>query len=396
MLTLLVAAIVPGFVLAQAQAPEPEGCSLLESAALRASLTSEATTPGAGDLLGVEGMIQFRALGTFGASADGLDDPAWGFQSARVRLKLKGDLPQSQLSYDLGIDISPGSAFAELLDAFVLWRATENLSLRVGQGRAPFSRETDFSSSAVTGIESSMLDGVFGMGRTQGVMLTHETARLRGRLMISDGRNAINTPITSGDESDFAASARVEARLGDAPWKQLATSSGFPGDSLGALLGFAAHWQEKGSIPAAADLTGSLSLLSLTADVSVEGDGWHIMAAAFMRTISGSVDAYTDFGAQVQSGLFVREDLEVYGRVSLVVPDTDRPSSPDPFWEVTLGAGWYPIRATRAVKITGEIRYYPEPQRGTAGVVPASTRRRILDDESGGQVSSGLQIQLLF
>jgi len=394
LLTLLVAAVLPGFVLAQSL--EPDRDSLLANAASQTTLVSEASQSNLEGLPTVEGLIQFRALGTYGAESDGLDDAAWGFQATRLRLKLKGDVPRSRLSYELGIDISSGKSFAELLDAFVVWKVTDQLSLRVGQGKMPFSQETDMSPATVTGLDFSLLNSIFGMGRSQGVMVTHEAERLRGRLMISDGRNGINTPITSSDESDFAVTARVETRLGDAPWRQLVTTSGMPGDKLGALLGFAAHWQVEGAIPAPADLTGSLSLLSLTADVSIEGDGWHIMGVAFMRTISGAADSYTDLAGQIQSGLFVRRDLEVYGRVSLVVPDPDRPSSPDPFWEITFGAGWYPIEATRAVKITGEVGIFPKPQGRAGGVVPASTRTRILDDESGGQISTGLQVQVLF
>ena len=103
-----------------------------------------------------------------------------------------------------------------------------------------------------------------------------------------------------------------------------------------ALVGGAIHFQEmtvgKGSqtgAPGDIDVT----MLTYTADLSLEGDGWNGYAAFVGRnmeasTLGGDTDL-DDFGVVVQGGVRIADETELFGRWDGVFLDDSRGISDD-------------------------------------------------------------------
>ncbi len=345
----------------------------------------------------IDGLIQLRYVATFDLQQEGQsDEEAIGFQLARTRFGVGGKLGDNGFTYRAFIQINSDGSF-HLVDAFFEKEIAEGWKVRAGQLMLPFDRErTGTSPVNMLAVDRSIVDNVFNLDRGQGVMLTYTADRVRASAAVSDGRRSTNTPYNSAASADYALTARVEGRLGDAPWSQFNTMTSYRGDQFGVLFGLGGHFQEDGNIPVPTGSTSAGRYYAYTADVGVEGDGWSLLGAFQGRTIDANNADFTDLGFVVQGGLALSDQTDVYARYAMIFPDDDRLGGNSEFSAITVGANYYFIPRSQAIRLTGEVVYYPDPQAESASIVGTSTGAPLLRDERNGQFSIVLQMSLQF
>ncbi|KAA0216785.1 MAG: hypothetical protein DYG94_06020 [Leptolyngbya sp. PLA3] len=347
--------------------------------------------------LQIAGELQFRYYGTFNATSS-VDDYESGFQHNRTRLEFRGNVIDPRLTYRILTNFNRETGVLELQDAYAEYELENNTRIRWGQFKLPFDRESFATGpTSVQGVEASVLSSIFRLDRSQGIMLNFQAERWQIHAALSDVRRALNTAYQSGAEAEFALTGRAEFRLGHAPWKQFRDQTAFRGDKTGFLIGLGGHWQQEGATGAPASTTGTVNLYQCTIDVGFEADGWNALAAYTGRVFDGTGDSVYDSGGLIQAGVFVSEKAELFARYTHLVPDDDRTGGHDDFAAVTGGLNWYFIPSSHALKFTGEVTWYPDPQADSASLVKApDTAIGLLGDSDGGQFTLGLQMQLLF
>lgn len=346
--------------------------------------------------LQIGGELQFRYYGTFDATSSG-DDYEGGFQSNRVRLEFRGHVIDPKLTYRILTNFNRETGLLELQDGYAEYELENKIKIRWGQFKLPFDREFFASNPwAVQGIEASVLSLVFRLDRSQGIMLSYQAERWQFSAAATDGRRAGNTTYDSTSEADFALTGRVEFRVGEASWKQFRDQTAFRGDNNGLLIGLGGHWQQEGATGSPSSATGTANLYQYTIDVGFEGDGWNALAVYTGRVIDTDASLH-DSGALVQAGVFISDRAELFARYARIFPDDDRSGGSDDFSAFTGGLNWYFIPHSHAAKFTGEMTWYSDPQSGSGSIVKApDTGIGLLSDSDGGQVSIGMQMQLLF
>ena len=349
-----------------------------------------------GASLRINGLIQFRYAYNSDIENGTDDSNAGGFQFRRTRLDFRGTLPDNLLSFRIRGEFGRSDGVFDLIDAFVQRDFGNGWSLRLGQFTPGFEREFNFAPHSLLTIERSIVSNAFRINRTQGVRADYEADRFRASLQFSDGAGTLNTDYTSTIEADFSFTARGEWRLGDAPWDQYTTNSGMPGDAFGVLLGVAGHYQQEGRIPAVWGLTGTRDLYQYTADASFEGDGWNLLGAVVGRVIEGNDDDVHDLGVTVQGGFFIGTEWEPYARYARIIPGSRTGGNDDDFDQITLGTNWYPRNGSRALRVSGEVTYFPQTQADSSAAISPSTSFGLLGDDEGDQFNILFQVQLIF
>lgn len=343
--------------------------------------------------LKVGGQIQFRYLANYrDEPADDDEDYTGGFQTRRVRLEFGGNVISKDTTFLIQTDFSRSSGTASLLDAWVRHSLGENWGLRFGQFKAPLLREELVSGKRMLAADRSVTNAVFTQARSQGIQLEYEGDRARVAAAFTDGLNTLNSDFDANTEADYGLTGRVELRLaGD--WKQFNDFTSWRGSQFGAMLGLAGHWQSGGSTGGTVDT----DVLSYTADLSLEGNGWNAFAAFIGRSTEPSGGGeFDDFGFIVQGGVFLTEKAELFARYDIVLPDGDRASGDDDFSTITAGMNYYFIEKSHAAKFTADVLYFLDAQSDSSSLVSRNTGIGLLPDAEDGQVAVRLQFQLLF
>lgn len=344
--------------------------------------------------LQIGGEIQFRQLTNFEAD----DNFESGFQLNRTRLEFRGHVVDPKLTYRILSNFDRGTGNLALQDSFAEYKISDAFSVRAGQFKLPFDRE--FYATAATAtqtIERSVVSSNFRLDRSQGVQVGYTQDRYRILGAISDGQRALNTAYDSATESDIALTGRAEARFGDAKWNQFRDQTAFLGDAFGVLVGAGGHWQQEGAAGAPAGSSGTVDLFQYTADASIENNGWNALVALTGRVIEDANDSLHDLGLVAQGGYFVSENAELFARYAHIMPDSDRAGGNDDFAAITVGANWYFLPGSHAVKLSTELTVYPDAAADSATVVRTpDTGIGLLPDDENGQVSVVTQLQLIF
>lgn len=336
----------------------------------------------------VFGYTQFRYLWNNRDDGPGDNDGTNGFQIARARIGVNGEVSDDFGYYVLGDFGSTGTFM--LHDAYGSYRASDNLAILFGQMKAPFTREFMTSDTMLLAVERSIVDRVFNAGRTQGVALASTGDEFRWWVAASDGVVALNSDIESGAEADFAFTARGEWKI-EGLWEQFGDLTSFPGGTRGILLGAAGHYQSGGETVGTADM----DVLAFTADAAIEGDGWNVYGSAHWMNIDAAGGSDTDdFGFLLQGGYFLNESWEAFARYDVVLPDDDRAGSPDEFSTITVGANHYFIPESHAVKFTADVQVFLDEQ--ASSIVMPSTLYGVLESGDSGQFTLRIQMQLMF
>jgi hypothetical protein len=232
----------------------------------------------------------------------------------------------------------------ELADAWVRVALDDQWSLRVGQYRVPFSRETLIADSNQIAVDRSVIDYHLGLWYTQGIELESLTDDSRWRLSFDEGGvdnlagefQLVGTqPMNRAyyvTDSEWSFNSRFEYKLAGG-WEQFGQFTSPQGDESGMLLGVAAHYSTSKPFQTGdSSDEGQNEWFGLTADWTWQMGGaslfmsgyWHHVQSdsAYLDGNSG-VSAATTFevpdatniwGAVVQGSMYVTQKHEVFAR----------------------------------------------------------------------------------
>lgn len=322
-----------------------------------------------------------------------------GFDVRRAKIRLDGTLGSKRLKYRLNGAFMSRTGAMFLEDAWLSYDLGGAWTVQAGQFKPPLLREELVSSSAQLAVERSVANETFNQGYTQGVMLSWESDRVRASGSFSDGLATLNTPYNGLREADAAVTARVETLLvegGD--WGRFRDFTSWRGSEFNAMLGLAAHYETSGDTnPSAAGLGIDREFLTLTADASLEGDGWNAFASfIWRRTDTAGMPTFDDLGASAQGGVFVTDRAELFARWDAVFADPDRAAAGDELHTIAAGFNYYFLPQSHAAKLTANVLWYLDPIAPLAGVVSPSTGVPVLEDGEAHQFAFVVQMQLLF
>lgn len=324
------------------------------------------------------------------------DDEVIGFSLPRTALRWEG-----QVFGDFGYAVqgyfsSAGGGFM-LEDAYVHTEISDGIHMGWGQGRTDFLQEDSLWEKYSLAVDQSVVNAIFGQGRSQGVVFWGEQEDWSWSAAFTDGWRSANTAF-GASPADFALTGRFDYKVaGD--WDQFSQFSSARGAEYAAKVGGALHWQDGPDTPA----SNGVEQFGWTVDAMVEGDGWN----AFAMIVGVSTDDDTtgldtdDFAWLVQGGMFVSDDWELFGRFDMVSPDSDR-AGDDDFSTFTVGANYY-IHG-QAAKFSIDLSWYLDDSDANdlvSGVDPnfggaTGGGLGLLPSAEEDQVAIRAQFQLLF
>lgn len=256
------------------------------------------------------------------------DDSRWGFENARTRFALSGNVINPDWFYRVEIEVAnndtgfpSGQSRTGLNDAYVGYDFGQGWRLWLGTFKTPLLREELVDASQQLAVERSYVNYVYTGGYTDGLAVEYRNAKLG---LIGSYNNGIDdavyggnvmtggtSPLTSGT-ADFAATFRGEWLI-TGQWDAMNEfTSPRGGDRRSMMLGGAAHWQTANS-----DSTGvpDLDLLVLTGDFTGQFGGLSAYGAIIYthadQSGSPSVDA---LGVVLQGGWYFSETWELFAR----------------------------------------------------------------------------------
>lgn len=320
----------------------------------------------------------------------GQDRNAKGFENRRTYLQFDGHIVDPSWVYRVQGNFRVNDGTLVLQDAYIRKNFEGGFHILAGQAKAPYMRETLASDTGLLTVDRSVIETVFGAGRTQGIFLGWNNDMLRVVGTYCDGTQAaggLSSPWQQ-QTTEYAFIARGELKLGEADWSSYNDMTSFPGDKTGALIGAAMAWQRG---DAGSRLSG-IETLAWTVDAEIGFGGANIFGAVVGRHLdssAGSADA-DQFGAYGQGGFFINETMELFARYEWGDSDTGG----DDFSAVTAGANWY--IAKQQLKLSGDVSYAFEgvsPFFGGPGTVQGW---RPDAEGDGGQIVVRVQFQIVF
>jgi phosphate-selective porin OprO and OprP len=327
---------------------------------------------------------------------DGLDsednDITLGFQNAITALNVSGNIANENWGYFVQFEFSDATTSGDALldDAYGTYKMGNGWRWTFGQFKLPLYREELVGDQYQLFANRSVLNSTFTQMRSQGIQLSHEGDAWQFYAAFSDGVRTANTDFTSAAEADWAFTGRANFKwAGD--WKQARDFTSFQNSDFFGMVGFAGHYQDGGSTVGTADVT----LWDLTADVSIEGNGWNVFAAGIYSNFEPAVgDDVADMGFIVQGGLFLAPQWEIIAGYDMVIPDDDRGTLDGELSTIRVGVNHYVIPESHAVKFTVDFSYFLDAQ--DESIAPVDTLTGLLASGEDTQWNLRGQIQLAF
>lgn len=379
-----------------------------------------------------------------GSPANTTADESWGFEFRRVRLTFFGNVIDPSWTYEVKMAYNRNATSGTngfLDDAFVAKDLGDGWSLRVGQFKPPFLREELVSAVSQLAVERSLVNDAFTAARAQGLRLGWQDERFKIEAFYGDTMRANATapyavttgsagPLNAGgalgvaasqntgfsaNQSDYAFAARVEWKP-TGEWKQFRDMQSFRGEEQGMLFGLAGYAEQVDAVLSADGATPDV-ILSATADATLDFGGAHLFASGVIRNVSlqspqavrggGTDDGLHQWGALVQGGVFVTDDVEAFARYEIGNSDTDQYrtqasallASGEELSVATIGINWWLAGSkNKQVKWTTDFGFSFEPMidfaASGADYLPDSTA-------AGGETNDGQwvirsQLQFMF
>jgi hypothetical protein len=393
---------------------------VLSDSAARTNLAGDAATSGWDKSMGfflssadgnylmvIRGDAQFRwnynhrdigsAAAATGSVAANTNDETYGFEWRRARVAFAGNVIDPSWTYEFKFANNrnaSGSNTGYLDDAWVQKSLEGGYTLRMGQFKAPFLREEIISTTGQLAVERSLVNEVFSVSRSQGISFGWMGDELRVDGFYGDAlrANAAIPTATAGaagnvaggqnvsfsnGTTDYAFAARAEFKpMGD--WKQFKDAQSYRGESTGLLFGVAGYMEQM--LPSS---FGSLTpdvIWGATADATVDLGGASILVYAVYRDVTlqdeqatrggGTSDEMEQWGALVQGGVFVTDDVELFARYEVGSTDTDQfrvnataiSATGEENSILTAGVNWWPVGSKQKyLKLSADLGYSFDP-----------------------------------
>jgi hypothetical protein len=353
------------------------------------------------NLFWIGGQLQFRYTANFrrnDSAPEAHDEFTHGFSERRTRLRFGGNVWDKNLTYFVHIESSRSDGSWTLLDGFGQYRWSNGIGVRWGQFKAPFMREELVADSVTLMVETSTMQNVFTIGRTQGVQLDYTEGNIRLLGAFTDGPNAVRTDFDSSRETDLAFTGRLDYLFAGEDFKRFEDMTSFRGSTYSGGVAIAGHYDSGGETGGTLDRERIQALV----ETYVEGSGFNAMVAGVWRRLDDDSltdsQAFDDFGIVVQGGYFVTDQVELIARYDVVLMDGDRsvaPDGDDSFHTVAAGFNYYVSPESLAVKLTCDLQYFFNSELDVEIVNP-TTGTGLLADPDDGQVAFRAQMQIQF
>jgi hypothetical protein len=307
----------------------------------------------------------------------------------RTRLFFTGKYTDA-LDYHFRVNINDAADF-DLIVAYLQWNFQPGWSLRVGEQYLALSREDWMFAQDVLGPEFSNNDFQFALGSSIGAQVHYSSERDRFWAALSNGRFGGKETFGAFDFGDIAFTGRYERQLTGDDWSVWDDLVGRRGRADGILLGLAGGYQLNKKT---SDMFTDQGFQAI-ADLSFNGDGYQILLAGTLQVgeLADTSDWRYQGGILAQGGLFLTNELQLYGRYELISPG-DSVSDLDNFNSIAAGVNFFPFQRTNRWKFTAEIQYLFEALNNTI-VLPDSSLGWLASDDSG-QTNIRLQAQFGF
>lgn len=360
-------------------------------------------------------LFQFRYVANWrDSSAVGSDnDFAHGFEIPRARIDWSGNLVNDNITYRISGDFGEFNSGGD--NRFtVTWaygqynfEGMDGAFVRWGQFKAPLLWEELVDPEFQLAGDRSLTNSVFNQGYSQGIMFGYEAEAWRGYFAVTDGLRTAGTNYNGAAESDIGLTARAEFKFaGD--WERFTDFTSWRNSDYAGKIGAAFHWETFGDTALAGTSGGSPligttdgDLIIYTVDAAIEGNGWNAFVA-FMGShlnddTTGGTD-FDDFGLVVQAGVFVTEQVELFGRWDVFFADSARGFVDDDMHFLTFGANYYMFPESHAVKASLEVLWALNE---TAGLgLPGSgggfSQTSFLGQADDNEVAIRAQVSVLF
>lgn len=330
-------------------------------------------------------------------------DPEYlnGFENRRTRLNLRGHVVDPRWTYRIRTNFFVGNGRANVDEAWIARDLGDGWEFKVGQFKPPFLREQLVPDSRLLAAERSVVSLNFDQLRSQGMQLswTGESDRLAawtgdglpGPAFGAARANGFNTAWTESN-AWYSVVARGEHRFAGS-WEQLDDFNSPRGSDFAAMVGLA------GLVQRARDSAIGVNdamVTSVTADLTLAFSGASLFASGVWahETVPGGPSA-NPWGVTVQGGVFVLDDVELFGLYEYLLYDpTRRTGSTEGgrYNGITVGGNWFLNPAT---KLTLDWSMNFSSLSYGSQIVALAGMRVDSPDESG-QWALRAQMQLLF
>ena len=325
----------------------------------------------------IEVMTQFRYMYndrdelTPGALGD--NDTTMGFDTPRTQVRLSGSVTDdisALVVFDFGAaENGTAQGTANLLVAQGAWSLNDNWAMLFGQWHNPVMGSENFAAEHTLAVDKSFTNEFFQVGYTQGVAFAYAGDQFKFVGAFSDGAEYItnygtvsNSAFNAPGENDFGITGRFDW-LVEGTWDQFADATSWRGSNYGVKIGAGAHWQTQGDTNPADNSGGAIpgyddtTVTFWTVDAQVEGDGWNVFAQYVGHDvdITATTDVnYTNHGFILQGGMFVSDQVELFGRYDIIMLDDVlvAANTDDNFQSVTVGMNYYFVPESHAAKFT--------------------------------------------
>jgi len=263
------------------------------------------------------------------------DTNRYGFENKRTRIFMSGHVGDPSWTYYVQYGGDQDGSF-QLFDGTITKKMDNGWSVTAGQKKVPFMREELVSDAYGLTVERSLVNAELSQTRSQGIEFGYEADTYRAAIMVHDGSSNLNTPWNTYD-NEFALSAR-STFLFSGNWNQFKDFTSPRGSEQGMMLGVGAYY-EKGEYGTVAN-TDEPETYGLTADFSIENDGWTAFIAGTWRSVNqdaGDVDTY---GIVAQGGYYFTDETEGFLRYEYGDIDADGVDSNE-LSIITVGVNHY-------------------------------------------------------
>lgn len=355
----------------------------------------------------VVGSAQVRYYADFRDDNGGaIENFTHGFENRLTRLGVKGSVWDKAFTYQVRGEFGSDGAF-NLETAFASYGWENGFGIMAGQFKHPLLRESMVDNEYQLAVERSVSESFFSAGYTQGLQFTYKGEAFRMWAGFTDGANSQNTRFDSAGEADYALNFRGEFKaMGDGFERFDDFTSWRDSEGTGILIGFGIHWQDTGE-------TGGTSAdneqtLVYTGDAQFEGQGWNAFVSftgvhADSDVITESTD---DFGVVAQGGIFLADQVELFGRWDSIFWDSSRVDTAGDGLKdshfATAGVNYYLSPSSHAAKVTADVIYAFEstsdPDDGSAiPTLPFGTSNYgLLGQPEDGEFAIRTQLQVVF
>ena len=355
-------------------------------------------SPDNGFRLELTGQIQVRWVLN---RANGVD-PTYlnGFEMRRARVDMRGHVVDPSWTYRIRTNFFfLNDGIANIDECWIAKSFGSGWMFKAGQFKTPWLREQLVPDSRLLAVERSVVSLYFDQLRSQGMELSWQGESDRIALWTGDGlpspafgaarADGFNTPwFESNVWYSFA--ARAEHRLaGD--WEQFTDLNSPRGADFAAMVGVAGVLQRarQSAIGVNDAMAGGL-----TADLTLCFSGASLfMSGVWLNDSLPDGPSTNPWGVVVQGGVFLTEDVQVFGRYEYMDFDpSNEPKKAGRYNGPTVGANWF---FNPAVRLTMDwaINFASLPSAATVRQVAG-----MRPDEPGesDQWTLRAQIQLLF